>query len=118
MADNRKADGELFFWIKTGRGAENPIPKKPEKIISSEKRVNFPAEKPTAPIPQGMNSDTARAGLQPGWIRASFIVREEYLAKLKQKAYWDRKPIKDILDEMLGVSLSGESQDKSTEKEK
>ena len=35
------------------------------------------------------------------WIRATFIIKKEYSEKIKAQAYWERKMIKDILDDAL-----------------
>lgn len=40
-----------------------------------------------------------KLGLKKGWIRATFIVREEYLEKIKSLSYWERKDIKQVVDE-------------------
>lgn len=42
----------------------------------------------------------ARRGLQEDLTRATFIVREEHLEKIKAYAYWERLQIKDVLEEM------------------
>lgn len=49
---------------------------------------------------QGIH-DTKKKGLKSGWIRATLIIRENYLKKIKNLAYWDRKNIKDVVDEAL-----------------
>lgn len=49
----------------------------------------------------------SKAGLPEGWTRATFIVREEFLSKIKDVAYWDRKEIKEVIDEALEAYLSG-----------
>ncbi|MCM8764739.1 MAG: hypothetical protein NC830_05225, partial [Candidatus Omnitrophica bacterium] len=46
-----------------------------------------------------------KLGLREGWIRATFIVREEYLKKIKAISYWDRKDIKQVIDEALTAYL-------------
>ncbi|MCM8815152.1 MAG: hypothetical protein NC931_04125 [Candidatus Omnitrophica bacterium] len=46
-----------------------------------------------------------KLGLKEGWIRATFIVREEYLEKVKAISYWDRKDIKQVIDEALTAYL-------------
>jgi hypothetical protein len=48
---------------------------------------------------------TSQRGLQNGWTRNTFILRKEYLEKLKALAYWERKTIKDVVDEALGSYL-------------
>ena len=45
-------------------------------------------------------------GLQEGWIRATIVLRKDYLSKLKAVSYWDRKKIKEVIDEALGAYLN------------
>ena len=44
-------------------------------------------------------------GLQDGWTRATFVLRKDYLSKLKAVSYWDRKKMKEVIDEALGDYL-------------
>jgi hypothetical protein len=46
-------------------------------------------------------------GLQDGWTRATFVLRKDYLSKLKAVSYWERKKIKEVIDEALGTYLKG-----------
>lgn len=48
---------------------------------------------------------TTQQGLQDGWIRAAFILRKDYLEKIKALAYWERKTIKEVMDEAIGSYL-------------
>ncbi len=50
---------------------------------------------------------TPQKGLQQGWTRATFILRKDYLGRLKGLAYWERKKIKEVVDEALGLYLNG-----------
>lgn len=50
-------------------------------------------------------SKTSEAGLQDGWTRATFIVRKDLLEKMKAVAYWDRKKVKNVVDEALEAYL-------------
>jgi hypothetical protein len=52
---------------------------------------------------------TSTKGLEEGWTRATFIMREEYVQKLKAYAYWERKTVKDVVDHMLEQFLKGKS---------
>lgn len=52
---------------------------------------------------------SSQEGLSSGWTRATFIVSEDHLKKLKAVAYWDRKPIKDVVAEALGAYLEGKN---------
>jgi len=40
-------------------------------------------------------------GLDDGWTRATFIMSETYLDKIKDYAYWERLQIKEVLNEAL-----------------
>ncbi|MGD0915670.1 MAG: hypothetical protein ABSB22_04335 [Thermodesulfobacteriota bacterium] len=53
------------------------------------------------------STKTSQKGLKDGWIRATFILREDYLEKLKASAYWQRKQIKEVIDEALRLYLKG-----------
>jgi hypothetical protein len=50
-------------------------------------------------------NNTSEKGLQDGWTRATFILRRDYLERLKASAYWERKKIKEVIDEALGLYL-------------
>jgi len=50
---------------------------------------------------------TSQKGLKKGWTRATFILRKDYLEKIKALAYWERKRVKEVVDELLGFHLRG-----------
>jgi hypothetical protein len=50
---------------------------------------------------------TTQQGLQDGWTRATFILRKHHLEKLKELAYWERRTIKEVIDEALDSYLEG-----------
>jgi hypothetical protein len=50
---------------------------------------------------------SSQKGLKEGWTRATFILRDDYLQRIKGLAYWDRKSVKDVIDEALGAFLKG-----------
>ncbi len=50
---------------------------------------------------------TSYDGLREGWTRATFILREDYLEKIKSLAYWKRRNIKEVMDEALEEYLKG-----------
>ena len=50
---------------------------------------------------QMLAGSSARNGLQPGWTRATVIVREDVLNTLRDYAYTERRTLKDVLDEAL-----------------
>ena len=53
------------------------------------------------------NANSLERGLQDGWTRATFVLRKDYLSKLKAVSYWDRKKMKEVIDEALGNYLKG-----------
>jgi len=48
---------------------------------------------------------TSQSGLREGLTRATFIIREDTLDKLKERAYTDRKKLKDLVSEALDYYL-------------
>lgn len=44
---------------------------------------------------------SVQKGLQQGWSRATFILKEDLIDKLKAVAYWERMTIKDVLQDAL-----------------
>lgn len=46
-------------------------------------------------------------GTKEGYTRATFILREDYLEKIKAQAYWERKEIKQVVEEILEKHLEG-----------
>lgn len=53
------------------------------------------------------NASSLDKGLKDGWTRATFVLRKDYLSKLKAVSYWDRKKMKEVIDEALGGYLEG-----------
>jgi hypothetical protein len=54
-----------------------------------------------------VQAKTSYDGLREGWTRATFILREDYLEKIKSLAYWKRRNIKEVMDEALEEYLKG-----------
>jgi hypothetical protein len=52
-------------------------------------------------------NETSQKGLKDGWTRATFILRKDYLEKLKSISYWQRRKIKEVIDEALRSYLEG-----------
>ena len=52
-----------------------------------------------------IDSSTSSKGLPKGWTRATFIVRQDLVHKVKRAAYLDRKQIKDLVTEALDAYL-------------
>jgi hypothetical protein len=54
-----------------------------------------------------VNANSLERGLQDGWTRATFVLRKDYLSKLKAVSYWERKKMKEVIDEALESYLKG-----------
>jgi hypothetical protein len=97
MRRNPDDDSDLFFWVKNGN----------QRIKQNRDSVQgIQQEAPSKKIPPKKRKGTfssARAGMKEGWIRATLIVREENLNKLKALAYWDRRDLKEITDDALST---------------
>lgn len=50
---------------------------------------------------------SSQENLPENWTRATFIVREDRLKRLKDYAYTDRRTLKDIVNEMIDQYLEG-----------
>lgn len=48
---------------------------------------------------------TSQQGLVEGWTRATFIIKQNHCEKLKALAYWDRKTVKEVMEEALHAYL-------------
>jgi len=53
------------------------------------------------------SNKTTQKGLKNGWTRATFILRKNYLEKIKVSAYWERKKIKEVINEALRLYMKG-----------
>jgi hypothetical protein len=53
------------------------------------------------------STKSSQKGLKSGWTRATFILRDDYLEKVKASAYWERKSVKEVIDDALRAYLRG-----------
>ena len=54
-----------------------------------------------------VKGNSLEKGLQDGWTRATFVLRKDYLSKLRAISYWNRKKMKAVIDEALRSYLRG-----------
>jgi len=54
-----------------------------------------------------VTGNTSERGLKDGWTRDTLILRKEYLEKIRALSYWERRTIKEVIDEALGAYLKG-----------
>lgn len=78
---------------------EQPAEKKEE--LKPTFRVSKVTEKEEKKQPKTVVQNTSKAGTKENETRATFIVNDDLLDKLKGISYWDRVPIKDLVDAAL-----------------
>lgn len=87
------------------RGLDSLIGGKTTKSTAAKAEV-VERKKPGRPrTSTKVAKDTTEEGTLEGEKRATFIVKEEHLEKLKAVAYWDRLKIKDALGAALDKYL-------------
>lgn len=76
-----------------------PISKDIAPVINTQpEEIPVPA---TTAESTPVTKTSVQKGLKEGETRATFIVQEAALDKIKAIAYWDRKNIKDVLNDAL-----------------
>lgn len=94
--DNRKMGSDPLAWI-------NPEPEQQE-----EKPLEVPKNNMGRPRTIYREYEkSSQEGLQDNYTRATFIVREDLLKKLKDYAYTERETLKDVVNRMLTEFLDG-----------
>jgi hypothetical protein len=79
----------------------------PQEDAIKSLKERLPKEQPGRPKPGRPTTihreitKTSQKGVREGETRATFIVNEDLLAKVKALAYWERQTIKDILNKAL-----------------
>lgn len=96
MAKTSRMGTDPLSWIQDSRK------EKPLKETSPSRNKSLQGLQRLQPPPK---KTSPQAGLQKDWRRATFIVKEPLLEKLKDLAYWDRKTIKEIINSLLEAHL-------------
>ncbi len=55
---------------------------------------------------EGEKENWAKHGLPDGWTRATFIVRQDLLEKLKDHAWTERMTLKEAVEQMMAEYLA------------
>lgn len=75
-------------------------------LLGDEPQAEAPAKKTGRPqTSQREITKSSQEGTKENETRATFIINEELLDKLKAVAYWERSLIKDVLAEALQAYL-------------
>ena len=108
MATKPRIGSDPLEWIQDSRAEER---EEGAKVSTpSKQRTRSKPSKLEQTTPTTIESEpkkSTQAGLRDGWTRATFIIREGQLDKLKNLAWWERKEIKQVLDEALSAHLAG-----------
>jgi hypothetical protein len=81
-------------WINSTK--EEPAKKAKEENVKTE------VIKPRREL-----TKSSQSGLPEGWTRATFIVKEDTLGKVKDLAFTERKDIKTVINEALEAHTHG-----------
>jgi hypothetical protein len=99
-----KMGGDPLSWIQDSRELDKQKSKQEVQSLHDLQQLQSKQvlnEKNKTREPE----KASQLGLKEGWTRATFIIREELLEKLKNLSYWDRKPIKEIINDILASYL-------------
>ena len=113
--DKKKRLGDDPFASKPIGGLDMLISSTTEPRDLNVKETPTTA-KPKRGRPKEINrvvTKTSQSGLREGLTRATFIIREDTLDRLKDRAYTDRKKLKDLVSEALDYYLD-KTKDKET----
>lgn len=95
--DNKKMGTDPLAWIN--QEPEQAEPVKPEKELRKKqgrpRTIYREYEK------------TSQEGLPDNFTRATFIVQEDLLKKLKDYAYTERETLKEVVNKMIKEFLDG-----------
>ena len=75
-------------------------------LLGDTKQVERPAEQAESKAAKKEITKTSQIGTKEKETRATFIVQEDLLEKMKALAYWDRVLIKDIINQALQEHIS------------
>lgn len=111
MAKNKRLGSNPF---DTPRGGLDMLisPSTPK----TEETKETPPQKAKRGRPREINrkiTKSSQSGLRDGLTRATFIVNEDTLQRLKDRAYIDRKPLKELVSEAIDYYLD-KTKDKET----
>ncbi len=92
-----------LHWIKDSRETEHASG---VQSLLSKQDVHQARSTRGTEKHQRLPTTASQKGLPEGWSRATFIVQDEHLVKIKALAYWERKQIKEVITEALSSYLA------------
>jgi hypothetical protein len=81
-------------------------PAEKAKVENSTIEMPKPVEKEDGKQQKTTISSSSKAGTKPNETRATFIINEDVLEKLKAIAYWERILIKDVIHEAFKEAIT------------
>ncbi len=104
---------KIFTPVVEQATASPSMPKaaKPKTAVKEKPRVKESVDVKAPPRATSISITASSRGLPTGWTRATFIVPQDLLHKVKRAAYWDRKQIKDVVTEALDAYLEDKKTD-------
>ena len=80
-------------------------------IVKAKPRTKKVHGEVNVPQESAISTSASSKGLPKGWTRATFILRQDLVHKVKRAAYWDRRQIKDVVTEALDTYLADKKTD-------
>ena len=109
MATKKKRLGDDPFANKSLGGLDMLIGSTTDATRDLNVRETPATAKPKRGRPKEITrvvTKTSQSGLREGLTRATFIIGEDTLDRLKERAYQDRKKLKDLVPEALDYYLA------------
>lgn len=86
--------------------AAEPQPQQEPQTVAAGVRKSTQGRKSgDKPHLDGEHTPSVKSGLRDGYTRATIIVKEEYIDKLKEVAYRDRSTLKDVIGQALAMYI-------------
>lgn len=97
--------------VAAGQAGPGGKPEKPSKPVKQDGLGKLSKQRGVRKPSSSKELSASRMGLGEGWTRATFIARLDYFEKIKALAYFDRRQLKDVVDEVLAGYLKKRAAD-------
>ena len=98
MATKKRMGNNPLDWIGDSR-KQDSTPSKPSTQSNTKAPFKKKAGRPKTNT--RVITSANQEGLKEGWTRKTFIVRENWIERIKDLAYWDRLQHKEALDQIM-----------------
>lgn len=97
--DKQRLGSDPLSWISSTT--------KEEPTVNEVNPVNTVNKDRPVRLPRRILTKSSQSGLPTGWTRATFIVSEALLDRVKDLAYTERREIKEVVNEALETYTKG-----------